>query len=150
MAGEVVRRQEGAARGTRRNNVIRDRPLVKIPRSAFRNGDERSSERRQFDDVAFRRREALEQEVPGRASIAAQLLGLRSPVPRDARRNWKAALGVANCRGERERERTAPRRSNARRPRLYRPRHTPRRHRRRPTPAHPPPTPRPPPPPRPP
>ena len=116
MSDEVLGGKEGAARGDRRDNLVRNRPLVKGARPVFRNRRERLGERWQSDDVAFGRCVALEQKVPRRAGVGAQLVDLPSPVPGHTRRNWEPALGVPNRRVERARKRKAAMRIKDRRP----------------------------------
>src|SRR5215813_1966321 len=101
MAGKVLDGEEGAAGGDGRDDILGDRPLVEGARPLRRDGAERSRQRRQFDDVAFRRRAALEQEVARGAGIGAQLADLPSPVPGDARGDGKSALGVVDRWSER-------------------------------------------------
>jgi len=123
MTSKVLGGEEGPAGGNGRDDVVGDRPFVERARALRCDRAERSRQRREFDDVAFRRRQAVEQEMARGAGIGAQLADLSSPVPGDARGDGKSALGVVDRRSERAIEGKASMRVEDRRPGVDRARH---------------------------
>ncbi len=123
MLGEILRRQERAARGNRRRHVVGDLAFVEGARALGGDGLQRLRQGRQAHDVAFLRRVAVEQIMLGGAGIGLELGDMPAPVPGDALRHRKAALGIFDRRLQSAREIEAAVRLEDRLPGIERARH---------------------------
>ncbi len=98
MTREILRVEKRAACGHRGRHVIGNLALVEGARALGGDALERRGQRRKTDHVAFIRRRAVEQIMPGRAGIGLELADIAAPVPRHPRGHRKAAFGVADGR----------------------------------------------------
>src|SRR5262245_16742778 len=84
-------------------DLVRDLAFVESVAPFFADQTQRVSERRIFENVAFRGRAAFAVECVSLEKSAGQAfvkLRTEAPVERDQIRNWKPFLSVMNCRRE--------------------------------------------------
>ena len=123
MARQIVRREKAAPRRHGRHDVVGDRALVEGARAVPGDRRQGRGERGKPDHVAGRRRAAAEQEVARRPRVMREARRRLRPVTRDARRDRKTLLGVADGGRQRAIEPEAAVRLEDRGPRLDRARH---------------------------